>query len=111
MILYHYLTAYYFCRLIKYTVETTRTKLDRLYLEALQSSKRTQPASSEDVTALQEELESLYSELLPVAQMSVEQQYLGPALSALSKKRGLGVNRSTAGVAYVRSIAISLDPK
>ncbi|TDZ40706.1 hypothetical protein CTRI78_v010175 [Colletotrichum trifolii] len=90
-------------RLIKYTVETVRTKLDRLYLEALSSahSGEVTPNPSDDVKSLQEELESLYSEILPVAQMSVEQQYLEPALKSLSSKNGQSLGRSAAAVLYI----------
>ncbi|CCF36040.1 hypothetical protein CH063_07695 [Colletotrichum higginsianum] len=91
-------------RLIKYTVETVRTKLDRLYLEALSSAHHNGVAShpSDDVKTSQEELESLYTEILPVAQMSVEQQYLEPALKSLSSKNGQSLHRSAAAIVYVR---------
>ncbi|OHW99683.1 hypothetical protein CSPAE12_01584 [Colletotrichum incanum] len=91
-------------RLIKYTVETVRTKLDRLYLEALSSAHHNGVTShpSDDVKTSQEELESLYTEILPVAQMSVEQQYLEPALKSLSSKNGQSLHRSAAAVVYVR---------
>ncbi|GKT89030.1 vacuolar H+/Ca2+ exchanger [Colletotrichum tofieldiae] len=89
-------------RLIKYTVETVRTKLDRLYLEALSSAHHDGVTShpSDDVKTSQEELESLYAEILPVAQMSVEQQYLEPALKSLSSKNGQSLHRSAAAVVY-----------
>lgn len=91
-------------RLIKYTVECTRTKLDRLYLESLEASLQSGPGSSttkEEVSALQDELESLYSEILPVAQMSVEQQYLEPSLRSLSAKNVSSLNRSAEALDYV----------
>lgn len=90
-------------RLIKYTVETVRTKLDRLYLEALSAAHRgeTAPTPSDDAKSLQDELESLYSEILSVAQMSVEQQYLEPALKSLSNKNGQSLGRTAAAVVYV----------
>ncbi|KAM0276805.1 hypothetical protein ACHAQH_006394 [Verticillium albo-atrum] len=90
-------------RVIKYTVEATRTKLDRTYLEALEAAPRkgfTQPPADE-VKALQEEVESLYAEILPVAQMSVEQQYLEPAFKSLSDKNEQSAGRSIAAIAYV----------
>lgn len=96
-------------RLIKYTVECLRTKLDRLYLEALEASLTSKPsdkASKEEVSALQDELESLYSEILPVAQMSVEQQHLEPSLRSLSAKNGSSLNRSAEALDYV-STALS----
>ncbi|UQC79191.1 uncharacterized protein CLUP02_04670 [Colletotrichum lupini] len=90
-------------RLIKYTVETVRTKLDRLYLEALSSAHQNGVTShpSDDVKTSQEELESLYAEILPVAQMSVEQQHLEPALKSLSSKNGQSLRRSAAAVIYI----------
>ncbi|KAL1869202.1 hypothetical protein VTK73DRAFT_3203 [Phialemonium thermophilum] len=92
-------------RLIKCTVETVRTRLDRVYMEALElaskGSSSNEQASAEDVSAVQEELESLYAEILPVAQMSVEQQYLSPALQAFSAKNGKGPSRSARAVEYI----------
>jgi prefoldin subunit 5 len=90
-------------RLIKFTVEGIRTKLDRLYLEALElSSQSGAPRVSADrVSALQEELESLYSEILPVAQMSTEQQFLEPALKSLAAKNGKGMVKSAQATSYV----------
>ncbi|KAK4444344.1 hypothetical protein QBC34DRAFT_498362 [Podospora aff. communis PSN243] len=91
-------------RLIKFTVETVRTKLDRIYLESLDSSMRsgaTRRVSADDVSALQEELESLYAEILPVAQMSVEQQFLEPALKNLAARRGQGLAKSEEAVTYM----------
>jgi hypothetical protein len=85
-------------------VETVRTKLDRIYLESLDSSMRsgaTRRVSADDVSALQEELESLYAEILPVAQMSVEQQFLEPALKNLAARRDQGLAKSKEAVTYV----------
>lgn len=91
--------------LIKNTVETLRTRLDRVYLEAVLAAERSggsKSAAEEDVKALQEELESLYSEILPVAQMSAEQQYLEPALKSTNSQSGKSLHRSAVAVAYVR---------
>lgn len=98
--------------LIKLTVETVRTKLDRLYVEALEvvaqenaSSKGSNSDANDtddaDVATLQEELESLYLEILPVAQMSVEQQYLEPPLQALSGKSSKNTGLSLLALDYV----------
>lgn len=105
-------------RLIKYTVESIRTKLDRVYLEALESfpkSGASREATEEDITAQQEELEELYLEVLPVAQMSVEQQWLEPALRSLSAKNGSSVSRSADALEYVITLScprpfISAEP-
>ncbi|KAJ4391032.1 hypothetical protein N0V93_004645 [Gnomoniopsis smithogilvyi] len=90
-------------RLIKYTVECIRTKLDRVYLETLQTfpaSGADDHAAKEDIEAQQEELEELYSEILPVAQMSVEQQWLEPSLKTLSFKNGSSLSRSAEALGY-----------
>lgn len=95
--------------LIKFSVETIRTKLDRLYLEALEAAETTAAHSSqEDVAALQSELESLFAEILPVAQMSVEQQYLAPALKALSGKNAKNLTRSLLALDYVDECLVFL---
>ncbi|KAF4342313.1 hypothetical protein FBEOM_3720 [Fusarium beomiforme] len=91
-------------RLIKTTVETLRTRLDRIYLEAILAAERSgdvKSATQDDVKALEEELESLYSEILPVAQMSAEQQHLEPALKATEAQSGQSIHRSAVAVAYV----------
>ncbi|CAG8951684.1 hypothetical protein HYFRA_00005484 [Hymenoscyphus fraxineus] len=86
--------------LIKHTVEGIRTKLDRIYLEALPSTGSNGPNNQESKD-LQEELESLYSEILPVAQMSAEQQFLQPALRTISAKNGQGQERAVKAVKYI----------
>ncbi|RGP68566.1 hypothetical protein FLONG3_8125 [Fusarium longipes] len=91
-------------RLIKTTVETLRTRLDRIYLEAVLAAERSgdvKSATQDDVKALEEELESLYSEILPVAQMSAEQQYLEPALKSTDAQSGQSLRRSAVAVTYV----------
>ncbi|KAH8898359.1 hypothetical protein GQ53DRAFT_711627 [Thozetella sp. PMI_491] len=91
--------------LIKYKVEGIRTKLDRQYFESLESAKRMSPrlrAEPDDASVIQEELESLYAEILPVAQMSVEQQYLEPALESVSTKNSRTVGRSRIAVSYIQ---------
>ncbi len=88
--------------MIKYTVEGIRTRLDRIYLDTLNNpgfqSSKTDESEAAD---LQEELESLYSEILPVAQMSSEQQFLEPALQTISASNGQGQERSVKAVKYV----------
>ncbi|AEO68724.1 a3180d0a-819e-45aa-94ff-4af92c298886 [Thermothielavioides terrestris] len=91
-------------RLIKFTVEGIRTRLDRIYLESLELTAKTGAStqvSAEDATALQEELESLYAEILPVAQMSTEQQFLEPALKSLAAKNGQNLARSAKATSYI----------
>lgn len=78
--------------------------MDRIYLEAILAAERSgdvKAATQEDVKALEEELESLYSEILPVAQMSAEQQHLEPALKATNAQSGQSIHRSAVAVSYV----------
>jgi hypothetical protein len=89
-------------RLIKNTVEGIRTKLDRIYLEALHSSSAAMTDDGQEGQDLQDELESLYSEILPVAQMSAEQQFLQPALRTMAASSGKGQERAVKAVKYVR---------
>lgn len=90
-------------RYIKNTVEGIRTKLDRIYLESLikSSGSDSHSADSQEAIDLQEELESLYSEILPVAQMAAEQQYLEPALKTIAANSGKGQERAAKAVTYV----------
>lgn len=92
-------------RLIKHTVEGIRTKLDRVYLQALKNDGASGDGKreSKEVTDLQEELESLYSEILPVAQMSTEQQYLEPALREISDRNGQSQAQTAKAINYVSS--------
>ncbi|KAI6462150.1 hypothetical protein MCOR04_004297 [Pyricularia oryzae] len=98
-------------RLIKYTVETLRTKLDRLYLEALEEedgkvrssadSQRRREVPKEEIEEMQAELEELYTEILPVAQMSVEQQFLEPAVQSLAGRSASNLTRSVEALDYI----------
>ncbi|UKZ51212.1 hypothetical protein TrVGV298_004969 [Trichoderma virens] len=78
-------------RLVKITVETVRAKLDTTYMETLveaERSGRVKPSTDDEVKALETEVESLHSEILSVAQISVEQQHLEPALQTVSTEGG-----------------------
>lgn len=90
-------------RLIKHTVEGIRAKLDRVYLEALSNAPDDHGVDEQEINGLQEEVESLYSEILSVAQMSAEQQYLEPALQTMKAANGQGQERSVKAVQYVWS--------
>ncbi|KAF4636224.1 hypothetical protein G7Y89_g1879 [Cudoniella acicularis] len=91
-------------KLIKHTVEGIRTRLDRIYLESLDASSEDTlgQGDSQESQDLQEELESLYSEILPVAQMSAEQQFLQPALRTIAATKGQGQERAVKAVKYAR---------
>ena len=57
-----------------------------------------------EVNILRDELESLYSEIFPVAQMSVEQQYLGPAIHMITKETTILRYKWTLALEYVSTI-------
>lgn len=91
-------------RLIKFSVETIRTKLDRVFVQSIyeaQRSGRKMEASLEEEEALVAEVESLFTEIFTVAQMSVEQQYLDPAMRSLSEKNAKSVTRTLEAVTYI----------
>lgn len=91
-------------RLIKYSVEACRTRLDRIFLDSLEaasSANGRHAAQGEDLATVQDELESLYSEILPVAQMSVDQQYLAPALKSLTSRNGKSFAKTAHAIDYV----------
>ncbi|PKK48364.1 hypothetical protein CI102_6756 [Trichoderma harzianum] len=91
-------------RLVKITVETVRAKLDTTYMETLveaERSGRVKPTTDDEVKALEAEVESLHSEILSVAQISVEQQYLEPALQTVSTEGGQSAMRTSNALAYI----------
>ncbi|KAK4079705.1 hypothetical protein H0G86_005828 [Trichoderma simmonsii] len=91
-------------RLTKITVETVRAKLDTTYMETLVEAERTgrvKPTTDDEVKALEAEVESLHSEILSVAQISVEQQYLEPALQTVSTEGGQSAMRTSNALAYI----------
>lgn len=95
-------------RLIKVTVETIRTRLDTTYLNTLMEAQQYRPAhvDDHDIQALQDEVESLYAEILPVAQMSVEQQHQEPALASVSSQSGKSLTKTATALTYVRQPTI-----
>ncbi|KAF4511480.1 hypothetical protein G6O67_003273 [Ophiocordyceps sinensis] len=91
-------------RLIKVTVETVRVKLDTVYLDALvtaERSGRAKHATTDEVKALEEEVESLYSEILPVTQMSVERQHLEPAIRCMAARTGASLGGTAEALSYI----------
>lgn len=91
-------------RLVKTTVETVRAKLDTTYMDTLveaERSGRVQPSTHEEVEALEAEVDSLHSEILSVAQLSVEQQYLEQALQMVSTEGGQSAMRTSNALQYV----------
>ncbi|RDL38167.1 Uncharacterized protein BP5553_05600 [Venustampulla echinocandica] len=98
-------------RLIKHTVEGIRTKLDRVYLETICGPSHVANGGeieSEDTQDLQDELESLYSEILPVTQMSTEEQFLKPALQGIAASSGQGQERAAKAVNYIHKCLVFL---
>ncbi|RDA94854.1 hypothetical protein CP533_4214 [Ophiocordyceps camponoti-saundersi (nom. inval.)] len=88
-------------RLAETTVKIARARLDRVYLDTLVAAGRSRSASDDDVAAVKEELESLYSEMLPVAHMSIDRQHAQPAVDAIAAKSGRKLNRTTEALEYM----------
>jgi hypothetical protein len=92
-------------RLIKITVETIRTRLDTTYLTALANAQRARNSDAAptdgELHDLQDEVESLYAEILPVAQMSVEKQHLDLALQSISSKSGQSLRKTGSALTYI----------
>ncbi|KAL7920973.1 hypothetical protein ACQKWADRAFT_297225 [Trichoderma austrokoningii] len=91
-------------RLVKITVETVRAKLDTTYMDTLveaERSGRVQPSTHDEVKALEAEVDSLHSEILSVAQISVEQQYLVQALQTVSTEGGQSAMRTSSALEYI----------
>ncbi|KAJ5117065.1 hypothetical protein N7448_004014 [Penicillium atrosanguineum] len=73
------------------TAQEIHYRLDRLYLEAIQSSKSDYgqvAVEDETFSALEEELESLYPEIEILAEMSTKQQYHEPILREIHREQG-----------------------
>ncbi|KAL7819474.1 hypothetical protein V8C44DRAFT_318235 [Trichoderma aethiopicum] len=91
-------------RLVKITAQTIRAKLDTTYMETLveaERSGRVKPSTDDEVKALEAEVESLHSEILSIAQLSVEHQYLEPALTTVSTEGGQNAMRTSNALAYI----------
>lgn len=70
--------------LAEYTTKEIQHRLDRSYLESIQDSRKTAEGSSDVeaglISALEEELESLYPEVDVLAEVSTKQQYSEPII-------------------------------
>jgi hypothetical protein len=78
--------------LADYNAEEIHYRLDRLYLETIQSESRPSKSSeigteSETIAALEEELESLYPEIEILAEMSTKQQFHEPILREIHNQQ------------------------
>ncbi|KAG6169547.1 hypothetical protein E4U51_001519 [Claviceps purpurea] len=101
-------------RLIKTTVQTVRTRLDAIYLDTLvaaENSGAMKPATGQEVTELQEEVESLYSEILSVAQISIEKQYLEPALQSVATRNGRSLGKTVSSLNYITACLSHLQER
>lgn len=96
-------------RLVKYSVERIRTKLDCIYLDSVKlprgisNRQAVNDQQAISVIEMEQELESLYAEIVPVAQMSIERQFLEPALRKTSLKDKQDFERLTEAIQYVRA--------
>jgi len=74
-----------------YLVDEIRCRLDRIYLETKQSPTKFSGTCSENEidleSSLKAELDSLYSEITAVAQMSASLEFGNPLTEATSKKK------------------------
>ncbi|KAI9675375.1 MAG: hypothetical protein M1817_001279 [Caeruleum heppii] len=77
-------------RLVQSKVVVMRHRLDRIFLQTIDHPMPTDDRDDDsdmlddELQALREDLEALYSELKPVAEMSVDEEYLRPLLTAVS---------------------------
>lgn len=91
--------------LVEYAADEVYCRLDRLYLDIVQTSNLT----SDDmrinkdgaVATLEENLESLYFEIDILAQMSTNQQFNVPILREIQNQRGQERNASHRILRYV----------
>ncbi|KAJ5143120.1 uncharacterized protein N7515_001907 [Penicillium bovifimosum] len=80
-------TSHLSAMLSDYAAEEIHCRLDRLYLETIQTGGSRSDAIDEATSmALEEELESLYPEIEILAEMSIRQQFLEPILRELQNE-------------------------
>lgn len=73
--------------LSEYATEEIHYRLDRLYLETIQTGgSNSDVIDGPTITALEEELESLYPEIEILAEMSIRQQFHEPILRELQNE-------------------------
>jgi hypothetical protein len=90
--------------LIKHAVEGVRAKLDNVFLQHVDSDVYFDGCGlveDSQIRALREEVDSLYSELLPLAQMSVEQRFLQRSLRGITAQSISAVEKSQTVLDYV----------
>jgi hypothetical protein len=77
-----------YARLATYRAEALRCRLDRLYCETtgkVRDDHQKDEASEEEIHSLQAELQSLYPEIISLAEMSAQQEHVKPILSEISQ--------------------------
>ncbi|KAG6038597.1 hypothetical protein E4U41_004019 [Claviceps citrina] len=101
-------------RLVETSVETVRARLDTIYLETLvaaEKSSAVEPATGDEVAQLQEEVESLYAEIMSVARMSIERQHLEPALQSAAAKSGTSLGKTVLSLNYINECLTYLQER
>ena len=95
------------CRLITFVAEGVRLRLDRIYLDSLQDARHAPQehggaTGTIEIDKLQEEVETLYSEIGSVADMSIQQTYLHPLLRLIRGRDDSAVQESESTLEHVR---------
>ncbi|KAI9855618.1 MAG: hypothetical protein M1824_005945 [Vezdaea acicularis] len=96
-------------RLAVFQAEAIRERLDRVFIESLEKAGAAKGANGQSSTsqaeteALQEELESLYSEIDSVAEMASLQEYVHPLSRQLDMKKSRGQETRASILNYVRN--------
>lgn len=67
--------------------EEIYTRLDRIYLESLSESSSTGQPAEEEISLLEQDLDSLYPEIEVLAQMAARQQYEQPIICEVQRGR------------------------
>ncbi len=86
--------------------QAIQCRLDYIYLEAQNSPiPATVRGSTDDeaeLLSLQEELDSLYSEIAPVAEMAVQQEFKEPIMLAMNERQYEAITQADRRLEYVR---------
>lgn len=93
-------------KLADYVAEEVHCRLDRIYLETLQSGSNTTNGEIEDeadlIASLENELDSLYPEIGILAELCTKQQFKSPILRELKNRHGQLQSTSEEKLDYVR---------
>ncbi|KAI9771986.1 MAG: hypothetical protein M1835_006325 [Candelina submexicana] len=95
--------------------QAIQCRLDYIYLETLNRPNSANHHSSTDdeaeLLSLQEELDSLYSEITPVAEMAIQQEFQGPIVHAIHDKECKANTQAEIRFEYVSSTLAYLITK